>query len=241
MSGSDNTVVQHGPQVAFEDVSLELGGNTILHDITFTVQPGTIHCLLGPNGGGKTSLIRSLLGQMPHHGTIRISWRSERQVVGYVPQTLDIDRTLPLTVQDFMTMLCQRRPVFTGSSTVSQRLISGALEQVGMAGKSRLLFGGLSGGERQRVLLAQSLLPEPGLLILDEPATGLDKEGAAIMRSILERLREKGGTILMIHHDLAEVRKIADTVTAVNKGVLFSGDPISHLTPEKILTIFSAT
>ncbi|PIE73687.1 MAG: manganese ABC transporter ATP-binding protein [Deltaproteobacteria bacterium] len=232
--------ILYGPEIIFDNLSLKLGGNLILNGVSFTVQPGTIHCILGPNGGGKTSLIRSLLGQMPHEGDIRILWKSALQTTGYVPQALDIDRTLPLTVLDFMTMMCQRRPIFAGSSAAKKRIIHQALTRVNMVDKKNFLFGGLSGGERQRVLLAQALIPEPGLLILDEPTSGLDKAGAAIMRGILEELKSRGTTMLMIHHDLAEVREIGDMVTVINKKVQHSGKPVDILTPEIILNIFSA-
>lgn len=229
-----------GPAIFFNNLNLTLGGNHILQDISFSVRPGTIHCILGPNGGGKTSLIRSLLGQMPHEGEIKISWNHKKQVTGYVPQALDFDRTLPLTVGDFMAMICQGRPVFLGRGRGKRKTISATLKQVGMAEKINYQFGGLSGGERQRVLLAQALLPEPDLLILDEPASGLDKKGAEIMRSILLELNSRGTTLLMIHHDLAEVRSISTMVTCINRRVIFSGPPETMLTAENILTIFSS-
>ena len=231
----------NGPSIVFEGLGLKLGGQPILQDITFSVVPGSIHCILGPNGGGKTSLLRSLLGQMPHSGSIRITWPNSRQVTGYVPQAMDFDRTLPLTVADFMDMICRTMPVFLGSAGGGRASIRRALERVGMAHKAEFRFGGLSGGECRRVLLAQGLLPQPNLLVLDEPASGLDKEGAEIMRAILRDLQNQGTTILMIHHDLAEVRTMADMVTCINKTVLFSGTPQEVLTPETTLTIFSST
>ncbi|WP_147822462.1 metal ABC transporter ATP-binding protein [Salidesulfovibrio onnuriiensis] len=228
-----------GPSVHFENVSLRLGGNSVLDRVSFSVQPGTIHCLVGPNGGGKTSLIRSLLGQMPHEGSIRIGWGTN-QVTGYVPQTLDFGRSLPMTVHDFMAMICQDRPAFAGLRRDKRSLVRRALEQVNMQGKEERPFGALSGGERQRVLLAQALIPHPALLVLDEPAAGLDQEGAVVMHGLLQRLREQGTTIVMVHHDLAEVKGMADSVTCLNRQLLFSGPPETELTPEKILDIFTA-
>lgn len=235
MKGKDNT----GPLVHFRDVGLSLGGHSILEGVTFTVEPGTIHCLIGPNGGGKTSLVRSLLGQMPHTGSIGIGWNGNR-VTGYVPQTLDFDRTLPLTVEDFMAMTHARRPVFCGFGKDRSK-ITEALERVGMAGKRGYLFGGLSGGERQRVLLAQALIPRPALLILDEPSTGLDRRGDEVMQGLLRELREEGATVLMVHHDLAEVRKTADAVTCINRSLQFCGPARETLTPERVFSIFSCT
>ena len=145
-----------------------------------------------------------------------------------------------MTVEDFMAMICQNRPAFTGLRRDRHALVRNALEQVNMDCKHDRPFGALSGGERQRVLLAQALIPHPALLVLDEPATGLDKEGAAVMHDLLQDLKRQGTTIVMVHHDLAEVKEIADCVTCLNRQLLFSGSPEVELTPEKILEIFSA-
>lgn len=230
-----------GPSLHFENVSLELGGNSILHNVNFTVERGSIHCIIGPNGGGKTSLIRCMLGQMPHTGNIRICWDSD-WTMGYVPQALNFDDTLPMTVADFMAMISQNhRPAFMGFKKDKHRWVHDALERVDMLGRLDRPFGSLSGGERQRVLLAQALIPEPKLLVLDEPATGLDKSGAAIMHGIVEELSAAGTTIVIIHHDLGVVRDMAHGVTCINREMLFTGDPRTELTPERIFDIFSAT
>ena len=140
-----------------------------------------------------------------------------------------------------MAMTVQKRPVYFGMSRKKWETIAHALGRVGMEDKVDYLFGGLSGGERQRVLLAQALIPEPSLLILDEPATGLDRKGFESMHSIMEEMRTKKTTMIMIHHDLSEVRRISDMVTCINQKVLFSGKPEKMLTPEAILTIYSST
>jgi len=230
-----------GPTICFEDVSLKLGGNSILHKVNFTVESGSIHCIIGPNGGGKTSLIRCMLGQMPYSGEIRICWGGD-MTMGYVPQGLDFDDTLPMTVRDFMAMISQnRRPVFLGFRKEKERKVHEALDRVNMLGRMDRPFGSLSGGERQRVLLAQALLPVPKLLVLDEPATGLDRSGAAIMHGIIEDLSASGTTVLIIHHDLGLVREIAHGVTCINRELLFTGDPKVELTSERIFNIFSTT
>lgn len=228
-----------GPSINFEKVGLQLGGSRILRDVSFEVEAGSIHCIIGPNGGGKTSLLRCLLGQMPHTGHISVCG-GKKVLTGYVPQSLDFDDTLPMTVTDFMTMIGQkRRPAFLGMKGERKKEIKAALAKVDMIHKAGRPFGSLSGGERQRVLLAQSLMPEPDLLILDEPVTGLDRSGAAIMHGVIEDLSAAGTTVLIIHHDLAVVRDMAHGVTCINKEVLFSGDPVKELTAERIFTIFS--
>ena len=133
-----------GPSIEFERVNLRLGATTILEDVSFKVRAGTIHCIVGANGGGKTSLVRSLLGQMPHSGRISIEWR-EGRVIGYVPQTLDFDKSLPITVGDFMAMATQRRPVFLGVSKARRDEIDRMLERLGLNGKRKAKLGSLSG------------------------------------------------------------------------------------------------
>ena len=126
-----------GPSIEFDGVCLALGATRILDDVSFSIDSGAVHCIVGDNGGGKTSLIRSMLGQMPHTGRITIDWHQNR-VTGYVPQALDFDKTLPLTVRDFIAMTCQRRPVFFGVPRSRRELIDGALDRVGLKGKGRL-------------------------------------------------------------------------------------------------------
>ena len=213
-----------GPSIEFENVNLSLGNTRILKDINFAIRSGEIHCIIGANGGGKTSLIRSMLGQMPHSGNITIDWHDNR-VVGYVPQTLEFDNTLPVTVRDFMGMTCQKRPVFLGIAHSRRSQIEEVLDRVGMLEKSKTKLGSLSGGERQRVLFAQAMIPEPALLVLDEPMTGLDLAGREILERSIVEFTEAGGTAVWINHDIVQVNEIADTLTYVDREVLLKGAP----------------
>ena len=213
-----------GPTIEFDRVNLTLGATSILEDVTFTVRAATIHCIVGANGGGKTSLVRSLLGQMPHSGRIAINW-AESRVIGYVPQTLDFDKSLPITVGDFMAMATQRRPVFLGVSKARRNEIDQTLERLGLNGKRKAKLGSLSGGERQRVLLAQALIPEPALLVLDEPTTGLDMKGKEILQRTIVEFAKAGGTVVWINHDITQVGEVADALTYIDRRVLLDGAP----------------
>ena len=112
-----------GPAVVFDRVSLQLGGTQILEDVSFRVEAGALHCLVGPNGGGKTSLVRALLGQMPHTGSIRLEG-DVTGPLGYVPQLPDFDRNLPMTVNVVMALMSQRKPAFLGAARSSRALAS---------------------------------------------------------------------------------------------------------------------
>jgi zinc transport system ATP-binding protein len=236
-----------GPAIEFDRVNLTLGATPILQDVTFKVRSGTIHCIVGANGGGKTSLVRSLLGQMPHSGRINIQWHGSR-AIGYVPQSLDFDKSLPITVLDFLAMTTQRRPVFLGVSRARRAEIERTLERLGLAGKLHAKLGSLSGGERQRVLLAQALIPEPALLVLDEPTTGLDIAGREILERTIIELVKGGGTAVWINHDIAQVNEIADALTYIDRKVLLDGVPrdvlatgaAEHLFPTLALSLREA-
>lgn len=230
----------HGPYICFEMVGLCLSNITILQDVSFTVKAGDIHCLIGPNGGGKTSLILSLLGQMPHTGSIEINWIGGT-TIGYVPQVLDFDRTLSVTVNNFMTMICQNMPAFIRTRKKYKDIINNALRLVSMDTKGERRLGELSGGEMQRVLFAQALIPFPDLLILDEPGAGIDRGGARVIEEIILDLKKQKVTLVWINHDLKQVRQMADAVTCIHKQVLFSGTPDEVLTTERIFQAFGAT
>lgn len=231
--------MNRGPAVSFDAVSLTLGRTAILDAVSFDVAPGTIHALVGPNGGGKSSLIKTLLGQMPHRGRLALHWPHAPGVVGYVPQALEFDRGLPLTVDDFMAAMTQRRPAFLGLSARRRTDVAAALAHVDMLDKRKRRMGALSGGERQRVLLAQATLPPPDLLVLDEPMAALDEAGIQVFERLLGDWRQAGVTVLWVEHDLRAVARLADRVTGLNRNVLFDGTPADVLTPERLLDLFS--
>ena len=220
----------NGIEIQIKDLNLILSGSEILRNINLTVKSG-------PNGGGKTSFLRCVLGQMPFSGSIKMNYEEDK-IIGYVPQVLDFERTLPITVEDFMAMTYQTRPCFMGISKKYKDEVDNLLRKLNVFEKKKRLLGNLSGGERQRVLLAQALFPKPNLLILDEPLTGIDKIGEDYFKNIIKELKEEGITILWIHHNLAQVRELADTVTCIKKEVIFSGDPKEELKEDKIMRIF---
>jgi zinc transport system ATP-binding protein len=228
------------PLLQVKNVSVSLGGDSILDDINLDVKMGCIHALVGPNGAGKTTLIRSIMGGMPHQGEVRFYFRKVGRI-GYVPQLLEFDHSVPITVGDFIAIMLQDSPVFIrGSNRIRSRV-----EQVLAVTESDhlidRLIGGLSGGEFRRVLLAQALTPQPELLLLDEPASNVDEQGARLIEQMLLKLkREQGLTTLLVGHNLAMIERIADQVTGINREVMFTGGPEALKGAEKDLGLFGS-
>jgi zinc transport system ATP-binding protein len=211
--------------VEIDGVTIRRQRELVLDRVSLRVERGTLHVIVGPNGAGKSTLLSALLGQTAFDGRIALNWR-HTGAIGYVPQSFPIDATLPVTVEDFLALTRQRRPVCLGIASATRRVIGDLLARVDLTGLERRPLAVLSGGELRRVLLAHALDPEPELLILDEPASGLDEPSAQRFERALTELKRAGRTtILMVSHDFDQVRRVADRVTLVDRRVLDEGTP----------------
>ncbi len=208
-------------------LSVRLGKRTILRDISMGVEPGEIVTIIGPNGSGKTTLLRALIGAVsPSSGQL---FRAPGLSLGYVPQTLHIDETLPLTVQRFMSL-----PKLGSSSEIET-----ALAQAGIPGLGKQQIMSLSGGQFQRVLLAKALLGRPRLLLLDEATQGLDHRGAADFYRQITRVRDElGCAIIMVSHELHVVMRKTDRVICLNGHICCQGKPDSVSGSPEYLALF---
>jgi zinc transport system ATP-binding protein len=195
----------------------------LVDDASLRIGRGSLHVIVGPNGAGKSTLIAAVLGLIPFDGQIVLNWK-DSGTVGYVPQTFPVDPTLPVTVEDFLALTRQRRPVCLGLSAQSHRTVARLLALVGLSGLEHRPLAVLSGGELRRVLLAHAMDPEPELLILDEPTSGLDETAARWLEETLTTIKRGGRTtILMVSHDLDQVRRIADRVTVLDRRIVAEG------------------
>lgn len=200
--------------MAVENISVGYGAQTVLRNVSLNVEPGEIVTVVGPNGSGKTTLLRALIGAA-RLSSGRITRRPDLRI-GYVPQKLHIDPTLPLTVERFL-----RLPGGAARSACADALV-----RAGVPDLSGRQMSALSGGQMQRVLLARALINMPELLLLDEATQGLDQLGsAAFYRQIDEVRRDTGCAVLMISHELHVVMSASDRVICLNGHVCCEGTP----------------
>lgn len=181
------------------NLSVSLGREEILSEVSFDLIRGHLHALIGPNGAGKTTLIRALLGGMPHQGTIRFLFRYTH-VIGYVPQLLEFDHSVPMTVNNFLMVMLQSRAAPQGRSRHVRHLTHQLLDMVNAQHLKNRSLGTLSGGEFQRIILAQALHPAPEVLLLDEPASHVDELGTGYFHMLLRRLCDEQ-QISVLHHN----------------------------------------
>lgn len=227
--------------VVFEDVSVTLEGVSVLEQVCASVPRGGCTAVVGPNGAGKTTLLMALLGEVAYQGRIRLAGGGEVGGVriGYVPQRLMFDRAMPLSVIEFLAMGSQRLPLWFGVRRAKREQALALLGSVKAAHLAERRLGALSGGELQRVLLALALQQDPELLVLDEPAAGVDLEGGQVFCEVLEHLRrERGFTQLMVSHDLGTVTHHATHVIGLNRRVMAEGPPREVLTNQNLLAVF---
>ncbi|HSF93843.1 MAG TPA: metal ABC transporter ATP-binding protein [Thermohalobaculum sp.] len=203
------------PLVEAAGLGFSDGAKRILFDIDLAIRPGEIVTIVGPNGAGKTTLLRALIGALkPSRGAVR---RRPGLTIGYTPQKLAIDRSMPMTVDRFLAL--------GGKAGPADR--DAALEAAGIGGLAAAQVTDLSGGELQRAALARALLRHPDLLVLDEPTQGLDQRGEAAFYRLIERVRrETGAGICMVSHDLHVVMSASDRVICLNGHVCCEGAPL---------------
>lgn len=200
--------------ITVKNLSVAYGANTVLRNVDFNLEPGEIVTIVGPNGSGKTSLLRAIIGATkPATGEVTLRPGLK---IGYVPQRLHIDPTLPITVERFMRL----------AGDVSKTDCQGALETAGVPDLLKRQMSQLSGGQFQRVMLARALINRPDVLLLDEATQGLDQPGSAAFYRQIEAVRhETGCAVLMISHELHVVMSASDRVICLNGHVCCEGAP----------------
>ncbi|MBN2055664.1 metal ABC transporter ATP-binding protein [bacterium] len=214
--------------VELRDVSFGYDGNFILEEVNLTVDRGEFLAVIGPNGGGKTTMLKLILGLLePAGGFIRVFGRTPRQAsirVGYVPQEFDRNLGFPISVRQVVCMGRLRGAGRRRFTRADHEAVERALTRVSMDGFKDRRIGTLSGGQRQRVFLARALVSEPDLLLLDEPTARIDSRGRSEFYSFLNELN-KEVTIIVVSHDLMVLSTYIKSVACVNRRVHFHNAP----------------
>lgn len=229
--------------IELKNISVRYDFEVVLDDINLTIEEREIVSIVGPNGSGKTTLLKTIMGlKEPFAGSISIFGMEPKTArnkgkFGYLSQQSKYDSQFPARVFDIVAMSRYAKcGIFEKLSRKDREIIETSLALVEMIEFAHRHFGSLSGGQKQRVLIARALALEPKILILDEPATGLDAVAQDSFYELLLHLRDSAGlTILMVSHDVGAVSEIVDRLACINKKIHFHGKP-SECAPEEMLT-----
>jgi len=214
------------PIIKIEELNFSYYENPVLENVNLEIVKGELASIVGPNGGGKTTLLKLILGLLkPTSGSLEIFGRppeNARQQIGYMPQHAQLDPHFPISVLDVVLMgqldLCGKG-LFGSFPKQAATIAKEVLDEVGLAGYAQKSFNELSGGQRQRVLIARALCSEPELLLLDEPTSNIDPRSEENLYATLTKLNRKM-TILLVSHDLGFVSHIVKSVICVNRQVI---------------------
>lgn len=220
------------------------GKTEILKDINLHIHCGDLTAIIGPNGAGKSTLLKAMLGEIPHSGELLFldakNERSNHPLFGYVPQKLDFDYSSPVSVLDLFVATKSNLPVWFSYTKKNREIVLESLTNVHAEHLIDKRLGALSGGELQRVLLALSLDPVPDILLLDEPASGIDQNGLKLFYKTVSKLRESFDlSVILVSHDLPLVAQYADRVVFLNnKTVECSGTAEEVFCNKKVIELF---
>jgi zinc/manganese transport system ATP-binding protein len=233
-----------GCEILVRDVSVHLGGKSILDHISFSVKSGEFLGIIGPNGAGKTTLFQVLLGMLhPQQGQVQFVDEHQNTIdrasaIGYVPQSRQIDPEIPMSAWDFVSLgLPHRiRPWLTAKDREAVQAALQMTDGESLAGK---MIGKLSGGERQRIYLAQALVRNPRILLLDEPTSNLDPGAQEKMASVVDRVcHETGASVLFISHDINLIARYAHKILYLTKGHYAIGSVEEVMQSEVLSTLY---
>lgn len=225
--------------ISIKNLSFKFNESLILDDINLEIEQGKIIAIIGPNGSGKTTLLKNIIGAyQPNSGSVKIFGKDPEMVVrhiGYVPQRFDFDRSIPISVYEFIALeKC-------GNQKHAPGHINEVLKSVGLTGLENSKLGELSGGQFQRVMVARALLHEKAILIFDEPATGIDIAGGRTIYDLIKKInQERKTTCLIVSHELSVVSRYADEVICLNKKIVCAGKPEAVVTPETLSSLYGS-
>lgn len=205
--------------IKIRNLSVDYDAQRVLHDVDLDIYADDFLGVIGPNGGGKTTLVKAILGAVPHSGTIEFSpalYDGSRRLIGYMPQQSNFDRAFPISVRETVVSgLQSQRRMMGRYSREDYARADRLLEQTGILSVARAPIGEISGGQMQRTLLCRALIAEPRLLILDEPANFVDNRFEGELYALLKELNERIA-IVMVSHDLGTITSVVKSIVCVN-------------------------
>ena len=212
------------------NIGVKMGNDVILKDVSIHIHCGELTVIIGRNGAGKSTLLKAILGEIEHTGDITFMDKKDNITkkikIGYVPQSINVEKHMPTTVYDLFASCITHIPVFLRKDKKIYEEIKTHLKIFGAEKLIDKSIGDLSGGELQRVLIAIATKPTPNLLILDEPVSGIDRNGIKEFYNIISKLKtEYDMSIIMVSHDLDLAKKYADKVILLDKQVIKEGKP----------------
>lgn len=222
------------PAVTLKQMSVVVDQHELLTPMDLHIPAGRWFGIVGPNGGGKSTLLKAIAGLYPHRGDILLHWsQSKPGTLGYMPQGLTLDASLPITVSDYLRIHCERRPVWRKPATHTD--VQATVEQLEIQALQQHKVGNLSMGQQQRLMLCAALANRPQVLLLDEPLAGIDKEGRALMLRVLGEYHQAGGSILMVEHNWSVIKKCCEEIAWIDRGLKRVDTPenvLAHLGAE---------
>lgn len=223
-------------KIAIKNLNFSYDNYPVLQDVNVSIRKGEVVTIVGPNGGGKTTLLRLILGLLkPESGTVLIDGypSKDNKNIGYVPQYMYFDRKFPISVFD--VVLSARLRAFGFYSKMDKIVAAESLEKVGLLSIKNKMFSNLSGGQTQRVLIARALATNTDLLLLDEPTSNIDYRTNRDINFLIEQLKKQGMTVLLVTHDTGFVNNITDRVLCVNRKL------VEHPFDDNLNSIVSAS
>jgi len=229
--------------IQIKNISVKVGEQTIIENINLHIHCGKITVIIGKNGAGKSTLIKAILGEVKHEGIIEFNNLKNKTImnlnIGYVPQFINMEKNTPMSVYDLFASYISNSPIFLHKSAKVYKRVQ---EQLSIFEAQDLIDKkacDLSGGELQRVLLSIAVTPVPNLLLLDEPVSGIDKNGMKLFYENIGKLKRNYDlAMIIVSHDLEFVKKYADYVILMDKTILKEGEPAEVLESKEFKDIF---
>ncbi len=236
-------MIRGGPAIEVENLTVSYGPVPALLDVSLAVPAGSLVGIIGPNGSGKSTLIKSILGFLrPDVGQVKVFGEPverARGYVAYVPQRGTVDWDFPVTVRDVALMgRYGHVPWWKELGAEDRELANKALEMVRMEDLADRQIGQLSGGQQQRVFMARAMAQGADILLLDEPFAGVDAATERAILDVLERTKQSGRTLMVVHHDLATAAEYFDALVLIKQRLFAYGPPAAVLQPELLAEVY---